>query len=100
MEWHHPQGRARGSLGGPEGQWRDGGPSLLLIVRYFLLTCSSSPLFLSVADDEARHLGWCLQRMAELGCAYGDMDAHDLLWQGCSLSSGDVAARWVSTYGS
>lgn len=67
-------------------------------VRTFPYWFSVLPLPPSVADDESRHLGWCLQRMAELGCAYGDMDAHDLLWQGCSLSSGDVAARLVYTW--
>ncbi|KAG2447487.1 hypothetical protein HYH02_007414 [Chlamydomonas schloesseri] len=49
--------------------------------------------FARVADDEARHLRWCLQRLGELGWAYGDMPAHDLLWQGCKLSAVDVAAR-------
>ena len=48
---------------------------------------------LSVADDEARHLGWCLQRLQELGHAYGCMPAHNLLWEGAALSAGDVCAR-------
>ncbi|PNH08178.1 hypothetical protein TSOC_005263 [Tetrabaena socialis] len=49
-----------------------------------------------VTDDVSRHLGWCLQRLSELGHAYGDMDAHDLLWKGCTLSGVDVAARqWL-----
>ena len=49
--------------------------------------------FAHVADDESRHLLWCLQRLQELGVAYGDMPAHDLLWQGAQASSGDVVAR-------
>ncbi|GIL60866.1 hypothetical protein Vafri_15382 [Volvox africanus] len=49
--------------------------------------------FVRVADDESRHLGWCLQRMEELGHSYGDMDAHDLLWQGCRASAVDLGAR-------
>ncbi|GLC43664.1 hypothetical protein PLESTM_001501600 [Pleodorina starrii] len=49
--------------------------------------------FARVADDESRHLGWCLQRLGELGHGYGDMDAHDLLWQGCRLSAVDLGAR-------
>ncbi|EFJ49236.1 hypothetical protein VOLCADRAFT_104455 [Volvox carteri f. nagariensis] len=49
--------------------------------------------FARVADDESRHLGWCLQRLGELGHRYGDMDAHDLLWQGCRASAVDVGAR-------
>ncbi|KXZ48430.1 hypothetical protein GPECTOR_28g840 [Gonium pectorale] len=31
--------------------------------------------------------------MSELGADYGDMDAHDLLWQGCADSALDVSAR-------
>ena len=46
-----------------------------------------------VADDESRHLGWCLQRLRELGCSYGDMVAHDLLWEGAALSALDINAR-------
>ncbi len=41
-----------------------------------------------VADDESRHLLWCLQRMEELGHEYGCMPAHNLLWEGAQLSSG------------
>jgi uncharacterized ferritin-like protein (DUF455 family) len=51
--------------------------------------------FARVADDEARHLSWCLQRLRELGVAYGDVPAHDGLWQGCAASSGDLTARLV-----
>ena len=46
-----------------------------------------------VADDESRHLGWCLQRLGELGHAYGDMPAHNLLWEGAQMSAGDLNAR-------
>ncbi|GAQ81095.1 hypothetical protein KFL_000700310, partial [Klebsormidium nitens] len=49
--------------------------------------------FAHVADDESRHLGWVLQRLAELGHAYGDMPAHDLLWRDALKTSGDVTAR-------
>ena len=49
--------------------------------------------FARVADDESRHLKWCLQRMEELGHAYGDMPAHNLLWEGAQMSSDDVIAR-------
>ncbi len=41
-----------------------------------------------VADDEARHLRWCLQRLGELGYEYGCMPAHNLLWEGAEMSSG------------
>ena len=44
--------------------------------------------FAHVAADESRHLGWCLQRLRELGHAYGDMVAHNQLWEGAQLSAG------------
>ena len=44
--------------------------------------------FARVADDESRHLSWCLQRLDELGYAYGDMVAHSILWDGAQASSG------------
>ena len=37
--------------------------------------------------------GWCSQRLAELGHAYGDMPAHSILWQGAQASAGDIGAR-------
>ncbi|KAK9791179.1 hypothetical protein WJX73_009517 [Symbiochloris irregularis] len=49
--------------------------------------------FAHVADDEARHFGWCRQHMQALGYDYGCMPAHNLLWQGAEASSGNVAAR-------
>ncbi|WIA40303.1 hypothetical protein OEZ86_013674 [Tetradesmus obliquus] len=49
--------------------------------------------FARVADDESRHFAWCAQRLAELGCSYGDMVAHDLLWAGAQSSAGDLGAR-------
>ena len=44
--------------------------------------------FAHVADDEARHFGWCRQHLQALGYDYGCMPAHDLLWQGAQLSAG------------
>ncbi|KAL6770323.1 hypothetical protein ACKKBG_A34500 [Auxenochlorella protothecoides x Auxenochlorella symbiontica] len=44
--------------------------------------------FARVADDESRHLLWCLQRLGELGHAYGDMPAHSVLWEGAQASAG------------
>jgi hypothetical protein len=55
--------------------------------------------FARVADDESRHFGWCLQRLHELGWTYGDMVAHDLLWQGAQASAHDLNARWVPGQG-
>ena len=49
--------------------------------------------FAHVADDESRHLLWCLQRLEELGVSYGDMVAHDVLWEGAEATSDDPLAR-------
>ena len=49
--------------------------------------------FAHVADDESRHLLWCLQRLEELGVAYGDVAAHDVLWEGCEATRDDPLAR-------
>lgn len=37
--------------------------------------------WLGVAADEARHFSLLAARLGELGCAYGDFDAHDGLWE-------------------
>jgi len=49
--------------------------------------------FARVADDESRHLQWCLQRLSELGHVYGDMDAHGVLWEGAVATRSDVLDR-------
>jgi uncharacterized ferritin-like protein (DUF455 family) len=49
--------------------------------------------WLSVAVDEARHFGLLNQRLAELGFAYGDFDAHNGLWEMCLKTAGDVLER-------
>ena len=51
--------------------------------------------FARVADDEARHLGWCLQRLHELGHSYGDLPSHNALWEGAAASADDIVARLV-----
>jgi len=43
--------------------------------------------FARVADDESRHLGWCLQRLGEMGVRYGDIPAHNVLWEGAESTS-------------
>lgn len=35
----------------------------------------------AVANDEARHFTLVCQRLADMGVAYGDIDAHDGLWE-------------------
>lgn len=47
--------------------------------------------FAHVADDESRHLGWCLQRVEELGFRYGDIPAHGILWEGAQKSAGSFS---------
>ena len=46
-----------------------------------------------VADDEARHFALLAGRLAELGHAYGDFDAHDGLWDMAVRTAGSCLAR-------
>ncbi|MCG8596176.1 MAG: ferritin-like domain-containing protein [Kiloniellales bacterium] len=46
-----------------------------------------------VAADEARHFGLLSARLGELGAAYGDLPAHDGLWEAARATSGDLLAR-------
>ena len=46
-----------------------------------------------VGDDEARHFTLLSGRLADLGAAYGDLPAHDGLWQASMDTAGDAAAR-------
>lgn len=52
--------------------------------------------FLRVADDESRHLRWCLQRLKELGAEYGDLPSHGLLWSAGAATRHDLLARLVA----
>jgi len=47
----------------------------------------------SCAHDEARHFALLSGRLAELGHAYGDFDAHDGLWTMAEKTAGDDTAR-------
>ncbi|NBC37041.1 DUF455 family protein [Novosphingobium sp. FSY-8] len=49
--------------------------------------------FLSVAADEAMHYAIIARHMAGMGAAYGDLPAHDGLWQAAEATTHDVAAR-------
>lgn len=49
--------------------------------------------WLSVACDEARHFTLLAERLAELGVAYGDLPAHDGLWQAAAETAHDLLAR-------
>ncbi len=46
-----------------------------------------------VADDEARHFALLAGRLAELGHAYGDFDAHDGLWDMAVRTADSCLAR-------
>ncbi|HYD30910.1 MAG TPA: ferritin-like domain-containing protein [Azospirillaceae bacterium] len=49
--------------------------------------------WVQVADDEARHFEMLEARMAVYGKEYGDLPAHDGLWQAALETRHDVAAR-------
>ena len=49
--------------------------------------------WMQVADDEARHFGLLRSRLQALGADYGDLPAHDGLWQAATDTRGDLVAR-------
>ena len=49
--------------------------------------------WIGVAVDEARHFGWLKERLAEMGHAYGDFDAHNGLWEMAARTAGSCLAR-------
>lgn len=49
--------------------------------------------WLRVADEEATHFTLLADRLAALGAAYGDLPAHDGLWESASVTAHDLAAR-------
>jgi uncharacterized ferritin-like protein (DUF455 family) len=49
--------------------------------------------WIAVGDDEARHFQMLATRLAELDAAYGDMNAHDGLWQAAEETADDLLAR-------
>ena len=46
-----------------------------------------------VADEEARHFALLAERLRDLGAAYGDLPAHDGLWQAAEDTAQDLLAR-------
>jgi uncharacterized ferritin-like protein (DUF455 family) len=46
-----------------------------------------------VAAEEAHHFSLLAQRLAELDAAYGDLPAHDGLWESAIVTRHDLAAR-------
>ena len=49
--------------------------------------------WLGVADDESRHFLMLSDRLAQMGAAYGDLPAHDGLWQAADATKDDLLAR-------
>lgn len=49
--------------------------------------------FLAVAADEAMHFALIERKLKSLGSGYGELPAHDGLWQAAAATSHDVAAR-------
>jgi uncharacterized ferritin-like protein (DUF455 family) len=47
----------------------------------------------SVGADEAMHFALLDRRLRSLGCGYGDLPAHDGLWEAAAETSGDPLAR-------
>jgi uncharacterized ferritin-like protein (DUF455 family) len=49
--------------------------------------------WVKVADEEALHFELLAARLQELGAAYGDLPAHDGLWEAASVTAHDRLAR-------
>ena len=49
--------------------------------------------WMKVADDEARHFTLLRNRLRSLGADYGDLPAHDGLWQAAHQTRNDLEAR-------
>ncbi len=49
--------------------------------------------WIEVCDDEARHFGLLVERMKALGIEYGDLPAHDGLWEAAYSTKDNFAAR-------
>lgn len=49
--------------------------------------------WVNVAVEEARHYTGLARRLTEAGAAYGDLPAHDSLWDAANLTADDLMAR-------
>jgi uncharacterized ferritin-like protein (DUF455 family) len=49
--------------------------------------------WVKVADEEALHFELLSARLQELGAAYGDLPAHDGLWEAATVTAHDLLAR-------
>jgi uncharacterized ferritin-like protein (DUF455 family) len=57
------------------------------------LPCAFFDDWVRVAADEARHFEMLAARLAALGGRYGDLPAHDGLWEWAAATRGDLLAR-------
>jgi uncharacterized ferritin-like protein (DUF455 family) len=62
-------------------------------LRFRGLPCEYHADWISVAQDEARHFAMLQARLAALGYAYGDFEAHDGLWQAAEKTAHDPLLR-------
>ena len=69
--------------------------ALDVIARFALLKMPRSFFdgWVQVAREEAKHFGMLQERLAELGAAYGDLPAHDGLWESAKRTDHDLTAR-------
>ncbi len=49
--------------------------------------------WIHIGEEEARHFGLIEARLDEYGATYGDLPAHDGLWEAAEATAHDVAAR-------
>ncbi len=49
--------------------------------------------WLRVARDEARHFGWLRQRLLDMGSDYGELEAHNGLWEAAVKTAADPLVR-------
>lgn len=61
--------------------------------RFGVLPAAYYADWISVAQDEARHFQLLSARLAELGYAYGDFDAHNGLWEAAEKTAHDPLIR-------
>jgi len=52
--------------------------------------------WVGVAAEEAIHFELLAQRLADFGARYGDLPAHDGLWEAAAETAGDLLARLAS----
>jgi uncharacterized ferritin-like protein (DUF455 family) len=63
------------------------------VYRFRSLPAQFHADWIAVADDEARHFELLQSRLAQLGCAYGDFDAHNGLWDMAERTAHSCLAR-------